>query len=356
MSGFKIDALDTGEGDGFTGVPPPLPSRSFALLSVGPPGVGKTNFLLNLLKNAYTGQFDRIYLWSPSLDMLKSGGSAGDIARAIPQDQIYESFRISDLSDILKAIKNTSQKVLLIFDDSVNDINSDKVEFRKALGRLLYNRRNLAGKGGHASVIVTTQVFNQVPLRLRKVMSHLMMHSLSPREQDEVWKTMLDCPKPAYREIIDTIWPPHDPSARYNAMFTDLVNRRFYRLKDRVLEATPVYDAFSQEFQLRDKTNSDSGAATRTAANRPSTVYTTRPEYQEEVLRALKGSYSYDADSDESDEEDEMDEGPGMNVPRRIDAMPAAQMPERAPSRTALPLVGPRPSGSSVFWPGGRLW
>ncbi len=372
MATFNIEAFDTGEGDGFKNVPQPLPQRSFCMLICGPPGTGKTNLVLNLISRAYGGEFDQIYLWSPSMDMLTGGGRAGDVARSIPTSQTYQSFAIEDLQQVLASIRGSGKKILLIFDDSVNDINSDKRAFRTALGRLCYNRRNLCGAGGHASLIITTQVFNQVPLRLRKTISHLVQHCLCPREVDEIYKTMLDVPREAYDRIVDTVWPPHDPSVRYNSLFVDLVNRRYYPIRNRQISSIPLYDAFAHTFN--ESLVQPPGSATMSPTAPRTAAIPAAPEYKQEILNALQDTYTHSAYPEEDDEgaesdgaENELDapnhRGGCADEPERlrhIDAGKGPAAPATVPigptSTQSLPREVDRPRGSGVFWPSGRLY
>ena len=45
------------------------PKVPFRALITGPSGSGKSNLLINFIFDIYTGVFERIYIWSPSINV-----------------------------------------------------------------------------------------------------------------------------------------------------------------------------------------------------------------------------------------------------------------------------------------------
>jgi len=152
------------EMDPLPGVERPLSNVSNFLILSGRPGSGKTTALLNLLlrKQHLAGKYDTVFVVSPSL-----GSFAPELLSGLPDDQKYESLDSGTLDEIANKIKHNhqSQKVLVVFDDVVNDLNRSGTQ--RSLQKLLFNRRHLTSldpngkKGGFVSVIATTQVLNR---------------------------------------------------------------------------------------------------------------------------------------------------------------------------------------------------
>ena len=65
------------------------------------------------------------------------------------------------------------------------DSNDMKKEFRleKLLSKVLMNRRHQCGANGSLSVWITTQVYNKVPLPVRKCASHLILYEAKNRKE-----------------------------------------------------------------------------------------------------------------------------------------------------------------------------
>ena len=146
-------------------IPKPLPQQlNFFLLISGKPASGKTSLILNLItkKNkCYNRKFDRIYVFSPSL-ITMNGDPFGDL----PDDQLFADLKLPDLENVLEDIRDSGEKILFIMDDVVNDMKNAGV--LTMLNKMLMNRRHLAGAGGSCSFIITTQVYNKIPITIRK--------------------------------------------------------------------------------------------------------------------------------------------------------------------------------------------
>lgn len=159
----------------------PLPNTSFFMILSGRPGSGKTNMLLNLLlrKSMYSRRFDKVYIVSPSQSTMKE-----NYFMSLPDEQKAHEWSVSFLEKMLEDIHGSHQKVLLVLDDVVNQIDNSRNE--RSLLKLIYNRRHLTGgDGGFVSVLMTTQVYNRIPLRIRKAATSVIQFKTTNRKEIE---------------------------------------------------------------------------------------------------------------------------------------------------------------------------
>lgn len=181
-------------------IPAPLPQQlNFFMLISGKPASGKTSLILNLIcKNnkVYNKKFDRIYVFSPSLITLKD-----DPFGELPPNQLQTEITKENLEQALSEIANTGEKILFIMDDTVNDMK--KAGVLTILNRMLMNRRHLAGAGGSVSFIITTQIYNKVPITLRKTATQVILYSTkNKKEIDTIFDELILIPKEDYYQIL----------------------------------------------------------------------------------------------------------------------------------------------------------
>jgi hypothetical protein len=86
-------------------------------------------------------------------------------------------------------------------DDVVNDMK--KTGVLTLLNKMLMNRRHLAGAGGSASFIITTQIYNKVPITLRKTATQVILYSTkNKKEIDTIFDELILIPKEDYYQIL----------------------------------------------------------------------------------------------------------------------------------------------------------
>ena len=181
-------------------IPAPLPNQlNFFMLISGKPQSGKTSLILNLIcksNKVYNKKFDRIYIFSPSLITLKD-----DPFEELPDNQKFNELTPQDLEQVLNDISNTGEKILFIMDDVVNDMK--KAGVLAILNKMLMNRRHLAGAGGSASFIITTQIYNKIPITLRKTATQVILYSTkNKKEIDTIFDELILIPKEDYYQIL----------------------------------------------------------------------------------------------------------------------------------------------------------
>ena len=101
-------------------------------LVIGPSGSGKTNYLLNSIQRD-NNIIDKIYLYAKDLEepkyklLIDERGKAGIIFNNDPNAFIEYSNSIDNiLSDIEDYNKKRKRKILIVFDDMISHVMSDK--------------------------------------------------------------------------------------------------------------------------------------------------------------------------------------------------------------------------------------
>ena len=164
-----------------------LPMRSIVL---GPSGSGKTILLQNMILDIYEGCFDKLYVFSPSVNLDHTWQPVKEyikdklrIKDDDKEDPIYFDEYDSEalmkimetqmkITDYMKKQKKTKMfQVLIIIDDFADDprfVRSSK------LLHSLYTR----GRHSYISVITATQVFNALHPIIRKNATDLYVYKL----------------------------------------------------------------------------------------------------------------------------------------------------------------------------------
>ncbi len=144
--------------------------------TVAPPQSGKSNLLQNLFKNNKMLKkcFHHIFYVCPSSSSLKD-----DIFNKLPDNQRFLELNKETLGTIKNMCESyeKDEKACIVLDDVASALKN--VELLKDFQRLIFNRRHI---GGGVSVIVISQVYNVLPLQLRKMVNNLII--LNPRMKE----------------------------------------------------------------------------------------------------------------------------------------------------------------------------
>jgi GTPase SAR1 family protein len=146
----------------------PLPGYNFFMGLVGPPGSGKTSLLVNLIAKKgkmMNKKFDRVEIWTPSRHTL-------DVDIDLPEDRFHETFDPDEVQTKFDALKEKDDTFTLwIFDDMNEQIRDHEAVMLPVIQR---RRHATAGRGG-LSIMIVTQAYNIIPLKLRKQLDALVM-------------------------------------------------------------------------------------------------------------------------------------------------------------------------------------
>ena len=208
---LEVKAMKMSTDDSGHKVCPPLEKGNFYYIFSGGPRSGKSNLWLSMIKmkNAfYYKQFHKIYIFSNSIHTIKEKLS-------LPKEQIINGLDLERLREILSEVQEEynedidnevpPSKLLFIFDDVITSITKNLPEMLK----LVFNRRHVAGG---ASVIITTQKYNKVPLELRTCCSGLaFFHTKNRQEIESLHKELIGLDRKPFEKVLDYIFDaPHN--------------------------------------------------------------------------------------------------------------------------------------------------
>ena len=133
----------------------------FPMLIIGPSGSGKTNTLLHLINNLHiTNPIDKIYLYAKDLAepkyeyLINKRERAGIKNIKDPRAFIEYSEDMNDVYDNISIYnKKRDNKVLIVFDDMIADIEYNK-KFKKMIKELFYRSRKM-----NVSIVFITQSY-----------------------------------------------------------------------------------------------------------------------------------------------------------------------------------------------------
>ena len=146
----------------------------FRMLFIGPSGSGKTNTLLHLINNLHP--IDKIYLYAKDINepkyeyLINKREQAGIKNLKDPHAFIEYSDDIDDvLDDTNNYNKNRDKKVLIVFDDTITDIEYNK-KFKRIIKELFYRARKI-----HVSIVFITKSYFRAFKDARLTSTHYIL-------------------------------------------------------------------------------------------------------------------------------------------------------------------------------------
>ena len=152
-------------------------------LIIGPSGSGKTNFLLNSIQK-HNNIIDKIYLYAKDLEkpkyklLINKGEQAGITNFNDPTAFIEHSNSMDDILDNIEDYnKKRKRKILIIFDDMIFHVMSDK-KAQQILKDLFIRCRKL-----NISLCFLTQSYFSVPEDVRLNCTHYIIFKLNNKRE-----------------------------------------------------------------------------------------------------------------------------------------------------------------------------
>ena len=153
----------------------------FRMLIIGPSGSGKMNTLLHLINNFHP--IDKIYLYAKDTNekkyqyLINKREQAGIKTLNNPHAFIEYSNDMNDvLGDINNYNKNRDKKVLIIFDDMIADMRSEK--FKLIVKELFVRCRKL-----NISIVLITQSYFRTPKDARLNSTHYILMKIGNKKE-----------------------------------------------------------------------------------------------------------------------------------------------------------------------------
>ena len=158
------------------------------ILWVGRPGSGKTSHLFSLFKDkrCLKKTWNNIILVMP-IQSLKSMKGSSNIFKDISEEKLYDD--LADIDIIREQVKqyaDEGENSVIIIDDQMTKLKDPIIE--KVLADIVANRRHY-----RTSIILLTQIYERVPLKLRKLANTvIMMYRPSKRELEMMFDELLE--------------------------------------------------------------------------------------------------------------------------------------------------------------------
>lgn len=144
----------------------------FFSIIVGQPGSGKSSLWQNLLTKYYKNIFDRIYLFTGSIHTLPDA-----LLNKLSPRRVFDKIDVKTLERIVEKTKETQDRTLLILDDNIADINSNK-ELKSLIKKIVFNRRHIP-----MYVMLVSQKLREIPLPIRQMADSLFFFNFQNRKE-----------------------------------------------------------------------------------------------------------------------------------------------------------------------------
>ena len=189
---------DTSLGDD---IPAPCPKGHFFWGIFGSAGRGKSSYMISLLtakgaNKVYRKVFHNIWFIIPENSMASVGNS---IYKDHDDEKIFHELSVRNLDTIKSNVEREALEgynSLLVIDDQTAFLKNAGVE--KLLRYLIFNRRHL-----RLSIFLLAQSYNQLPLSIRKTLSHFSMFApANKKETLSVFDELIFLPKDTAEQVI----------------------------------------------------------------------------------------------------------------------------------------------------------
>jgi hypothetical protein len=168
---------------------------NFFMAIVGGPGSGKSNTWLNLIsrrKKFYHRQFDKVFIFSPSLHTIKA-------KLKLPEENLIDGFDQARLQEIINEQQHSDDNTLIILDDVVSQLKDGISELQK----FVYNRRHI---GAGLSIIIVTQKYTKIPLELRVALSDILMFNKGRKELEYLADEYVNLDKKTFAKLVNYVF------------------------------------------------------------------------------------------------------------------------------------------------------
>ena len=161
---------------------PYIPDHLYRILIIGGSGSGKTNALLNLIKEQ--DDIDKIYLYAKDLSepkyeyLIKNRENAG--IKHVNDGNAFIEYS-NTMDDVYKNIDdynpNRRRKILIVFDDMIADIMTNK-KFQAIIKELFIRCRKI-----NISLVFITQSYFSVPKNVRLNSTHYFIMKINNKRE-----------------------------------------------------------------------------------------------------------------------------------------------------------------------------
>lgn len=209
------------------GVPEGIARRNGAIYLVcGPPGSGKSSFMLSLFRSRklYRCRFHHLHLFVPMSSFLSVKNNPFEehdkIYHELTPDAIYGI--TAELEDIKEEHDEDEdedyESSCIVIDDFASELKQKDIE--KALTNLLIRTRHL-----NCMVIITSQNYNMIPMKLRKMVTFASIWKpRTKKEWESICSELLKYEHDDAQKIYDFVF-----SEPYSHLDIDSFEDKFYK-------------------------------------------------------------------------------------------------------------------------------
>ena len=200
----------------------PFPNFHFFMIICGKSGSGKTSLLIDILKDKriYKNVFHKILLVMPrhSYNNMET-----NIFKRLPNEQVQFELDFNRLHDQISVFANNDKNTLLVIDDFTAYLN--RKDYLRQFNELIQNRRHL-----RLSICLLVQVYNSVPLPIRKSINELILFRAPKKEFQFILDELIEMPHDIALKLKKFIY-----DRQHNFMLLDVPNQIYYKNLDKVL-------------------------------------------------------------------------------------------------------------------------
>jgi len=198
------------------------------LCVIGRPGSGKTSMTIAMMTQKkpkiYKKTHHHILLFMPdnSINSLQKNPFA-----KLNPDNIYHELDNITILDAFKKVDGWSkegEKTLLYIDDMTAELKKSKF-IMDTLKRMIYNRRHLK-----LNIVMTAQVYPNIPLDIRKCITNLIMFKPPKMELEKVFEELIESKKESFEDIMKIVYDePH------NFLFVNVPSQKMFKNFDEII-------------------------------------------------------------------------------------------------------------------------
>jgi len=200
----------------------PLPKCHHFAAFIGIPGRGKTSLAMSLLTHpdGYHKRFNNIFVVMPKNSRESISGQP---FKKHPTEKMFDELEAKVLEfvhEYTKLASSEGHSSLLILDDCASELKNNEIQ--KLLKTLIFNRRHLK-----LSIWICSQGYNQLPLAIRKTITHAYVFKpANKKEFENIFTELIYLPKDQVEALTRHIF---DKDGAHNFMMLDTTTSQIHK-------------------------------------------------------------------------------------------------------------------------------
>ncbi len=205
-------------------------NRYNTTLVIGQPGSGKSSLATALITGkgrarVFRKRMDHIVVFQPtsSRQSMQEDPFTGEVSLDFPELDIVN---LTEAYEAIQGWSEAGEKTLVYIDDCTVSLKVKAVE--ELLSRMSFNRRHLK-----LNLIITSQIYNRLPMGLRKSASVVVLfHMPNKKEISNLFEELLSLDQEQWRAMSRYVYQ-HRPGQRsHDFILLDTVNQLYFKNMD----------------------------------------------------------------------------------------------------------------------------